>query len=76
MPSDYSNPVHEYSIWMENLNENLSARNNRALNINAHYVTKEMIGFLSKDSMEKHKDEYSVTYQSMNIVDSTRYVIN
>ena len=39
MPSDYSNPVHEYSIWIGNLNENLSARYRRALNINAFYAT-------------------------------------
>ena len=47
---------------MENLNENLSARNNRALNINAHYVTKEMIGFLSKDSIGQTYDKCSITY--------------
>ena len=62
MPCDYSNPVHEYSIWMENLNENLSARNNRAMNINGHYVTQEMTDFLSKDSIGQTYDKSSITY--------------
>ena len=46
MPSDYSNPVHEYSIWIGNLNENLSARYCRASNINAYYATNKDMKYI------------------------------